>query len=873
MAQAALSYGISHQLCMSLPSQIMDTLLLPAVTNARASPDNQPGVFDNRWKIGYTSLLMWPLEVQPFFDNTWTEADESFEYGHNRSNVQLQVILSILTAGPHGISDEIGHTNSTRVLQTCTQNGSLLHADKPATPIDAMFSPSSPYRPAGEIWQTHSRHGELLWRYVLAVDVNESFAMHTQHLWPAKVDNTSSSRTMVMSWHSRHLCAGADAGCARLWEGAKGPFPVQTSSESAGENGFELLVIAPAVFTTSGEGIALLGEPSKVVSVSGNRFSGMARTDTGLQFELHGAPGEAVHLSFVTFATPTAAAVQHMRSVLLDERGVSAVTLPAGGSSSPQRLQSLKTDDVELPFTLTKFDQNPVIGPSGIPGSQDACGARDMGMQLAGKTLNLVYSGYSNCDMGSNKHCGSIGCCQLMFSTLSLPPVKNATRLGTIVPPPGVEEGFFNITTDAFMLYDDPLWHMWATEMPIANSGLGRNIGHLTVPGTEDYMPTSGWTYENRRTFSTFPVWSPDSLDEPRVYPKEGGGWIMYLGSQNNPGNPLVPLAVKACWCVGFATSASLNGPWALSPECIIGSHNSSGYQAEAFVSFKYGQTFYVITNSLGTDGFDRGDWLKNVKGDLWSSSSQTQGFKLLVPAFVPRSGVSSNSPKEHEHEAKNATWPCPADFPPPDSKAHFICYNESTFATAGNGPCGSWCTDCAAVGDQPLWCDNGTKDLCAGHEGVTNCPAAPAWDAGFTYTTAQTGYDLGKDGSLWGAYMGGKGELPGAGPISIGLYELKLKRDAGHPTSSRAGASSSDSLARVDTHTVDTRGEGSLERLVFLRARPFELKTDDLATDNAAVATTWYDVDGVKTGDNSLLHTTTVSFGTPHLLGEANFS
>jgi hypothetical protein len=46
-----------------------------------------------------------------------------------------------------------------------------------------------------------------------------------------------------------------------------------------------------------------------------------------------------------------------------------------------------------------------------------------------------------------------------------------------------------------------------------------------------------------------------------------------------------------------------------------------------------------------------------------------------------------------------------------------------------------------------------------------------------YTYTTAQTGYDL-SDGPVWGAYMGGHGELPGAGPISIGLYELKLKTD-----------------------------------------------------------------------------------------------
>lgn len=360
LASAALSHGISHQLCMSLPSQIMDTLLLPAVTNARASPDNTPGRFDYRWRIGYTSLLMWPLDVQPFFDNTWTESVESPEYGTNRTDVQLQVIVSILSAGPHGIGDALGHTNATRVLQTCTQDGSLLHADKPATPIDAMFSPSAPFRPAGEIWQTHVRLGDWLWRYVLAVDVNESFALHTQHLWPPG-NATASSRddmltsAVVMPWHSRHACAGV-TGCVRPWEASK-LFSVQTGSEFSGrgENGFDLLVVAPTVWTAAGHGIALLGETAKVVSVSGNRFFDMARTESGLGFELRGAPGETVHLSFVTFATPTAAGVQRTRSVRLGERGTSErVVLPD--------MISLKTDDSAKSSELDVHREALVVG-------------------------------------------------------------------------------------------------------------------------------------------------------------------------------------------------------------------------------------------------------------------------------------------------------------------------------------------------------------------------------------------------------------------------------------------------------------------------------------------------------------------------------
>ena len=126
---------------------------------------------------------MWPLEVQPFFDNIWTqahEADEPYGPGVFRHNVELQVrtlraatttivisggrigpglpralfshsppfphaqaMLSVLTAGPVGIADQIGLTNATLVRMMTASNGTLLQPDKPATPISAMFSPGA----------------------------------------------------------------------------------------------------------------------------------------------------------------------------------------------------------------------------------------------------------------------------------------------------------------------------------------------------------------------------------------------------------------------------------------------------------------------------------------------------------------------------------------------------------------------------------------------------------------------------------------------------------------------------------------------------------------------------------------------------------
>lgn len=345
---------------------------------------------------------------------------------------------------------------------------------------------------------------------------------------------------------------------------------------------------------------------------------------------------------------------------------------------------------------VVKYGTAPVLGPSFIAGSQDYCGARDMGIAQAGEMLTLVYSGYSTCS-ANQEQCGADGCCQLMFASLPAPPADgsrgaNATRLGSVLPAPGA--GFFNLTTDAGLLFDSGLWHMWVTEMPLGFAGAHRNIGHLIVAGSADAVPTTGWIYESTRVFPALPAaWAPFAVDEPRVYPATGGGWIMYLGSQgNNNCDGPSPAACNA-WCLGYATSASLNGPWLPSDGCIIGSGNSSGYQAEAFVAFKAAGVYYVITNSLGTQGFDGPDWLHDIAGDLWSAPAQTGPFSLAVKGFVPR------------------------------------------------GPSG-------------------------------------AWDAGYAYVTAIAGlggYELKAGQKLYGAYMGGPGILPSAGPISIGLFSLSL--------------------------------------------------------------------------------------------------
>jgi hypothetical protein len=352
-AAAAQANGLSHQLCMALPSQVMSSLLLPSLTNARASPDNTP-TNEHRWKIGYTSLLMWPLQIAPFFDNVWTtsiEPSEPYGPGVQRHNVQLQYMLTVLTAGPVGIADQINTTNSTRTLQSCTSNGTLLQPDKPSTPIDAMFAASSSADlPVGEIWQTHARIGSLVWRYISAVDVSEPYSLRRAHVWPA--DQDAHLDTLVMPWHSRQACSTATPptttarntslpdGCARFWSGSGGSaatgsnvssdaLEVQTTPMVGLEHGFDLFVVAPIARSVDGRGVALLGEIGKIVSVSSNRFADAATDATGMAVVLNGGAHEVVDIVWYTFrGRRDATCTRHTQRLELDRTGNTTAHLP-----------------------------------------------------------------------------------------------------------------------------------------------------------------------------------------------------------------------------------------------------------------------------------------------------------------------------------------------------------------------------------------------------------------------------------------------------------------------------------------------------------------------------------------------------------------
>ena len=165
MGTAALKLNLPVQFCMATPTDLLEAVSLPAVTNFRASNDF---FYGTSWDLGLSSLLIWALGSKPSKDTFWTSDNGGPQAAaaaggcpgsgcpadHCDSGYELHTLLAVMATGPVGFSDALGQTNVTRILQTCTQNGTLLQPSKAATAIDATLRTESSKRPQGHVLAT-----------------------------------------------------------------------------------------------------------------------------------------------------------------------------------------------------------------------------------------------------------------------------------------------------------------------------------------------------------------------------------------------------------------------------------------------------------------------------------------------------------------------------------------------------------------------------------------------------------------------------------------------------------------------------------------------------------------------------------------------
>jgi len=293
LAGAAADHGRTMQLCMPSAAHLLDGLDRPAVTTIRTSTDYKAGMSKETWwpQFHTVNLLAWAVGLLPFKDNFHSSEARGLE----------EALISTLSAGMVGPSDALGEAVPGILGATCRSDGWLLKPDRPAFPLDAMFLPHQ--RPYTVQTLSH-RDGLGDWRYVAAfllaskhperTALDKTWAalsyagrdVGTMFVFPEQVTDWrldlerelgATGRVVAYDWH---------AGTAREVEGTLELPPVEHLY------GSDYLVLAPIL----SNGLALIGEPGKFVTLADKRFTAIEVSGDSLEVTLAGAPGELVTL-------------------------------------------------------------------------------------------------------------------------------------------------------------------------------------------------------------------------------------------------------------------------------------------------------------------------------------------------------------------------------------------------------------------------------------------------------------------------------------------------------------------------------------------------------------------------------------------------
>ena len=238
---AALHRQLPVQMCMALPSDLMESVRFDAVTNYRSSTDYgisdstlplQPR--DDNINIGASSLLGFALGLRPSKDVLWTMRPENCRgrtdeeraacggkgAGSNPgSNIELNAIVATLSTGPVSLADKAHATNVTIVRRCARRDGRILQPDKPATAVDSMLIPSAwpsaKAAPPGMVWATSVGISGCTWHYVLSIDVGTPWRIHAEDFYPA-IPSQLHADGLYSSIPSPGGVSGADAPGAEV---------------------------------------------------------------------------------------------------------------------------------------------------------------------------------------------------------------------------------------------------------------------------------------------------------------------------------------------------------------------------------------------------------------------------------------------------------------------------------------------------------------------------------------------------------------------------------------------------------------------------------------------------------------------------------
>eukprot|EP00475_Leptophrys_vorax_P030484 TRINITY_DN4571_c0_g1_i1.p1 TRINITY_DN4571_c0_g1~~TRINITY_DN4571_c0_g1_i1.p1 ORF type:complete len:776 (+),score=200.17 TRINITY_DN4571_c0_g1_i1:255-2330(+) len=285
MGLAAQATGLAIQYCMAWPRHVLQSLEIPAVSQARASDDYM--AIPLNWRIGGSSILLDALNIAPSKDSSWSISTQpGAPKGHMEPHPALQTAVMVLSKGPVAFSDKIGYVDHDLIMSTCAADGKLLHPSFPAKSIDGTFAyrafGNSQLGPNGQVTSTVSLISNAVFHHLLVADLLEDYTISRGDLHPA----ISESMDYVVYHKST---SGFEASMLGK----------NLNLTKCGTLDFQLWHFAP-VFPTSR--LVLLGEIEKVVPVSPNRFSNLVTyaddSSAFLQVNARGDAGERISVAF-----------------------------------------------------------------------------------------------------------------------------------------------------------------------------------------------------------------------------------------------------------------------------------------------------------------------------------------------------------------------------------------------------------------------------------------------------------------------------------------------------------------------------------------------------------------------------------------------
>lgn len=324
MADAALERNISIQYCLPSATDMLASLALPAVVQARASgdyarPEGDMKPWGNVVTLGGASLLMGATKMAPSKDTLWTKSpqpptssDRTTSGYHTQPHVDLDSILATLSLGPVGISDALGETDIQLISQAFASpsDSTLLRPSRPLSTVDAVFTNKSLGQDAGpalavcnhthgsctttagqsDVRSTHaSLHGGgPNSHYVLAWMTTTQVTLQSTDLYPApKTGTRLASRVHSNTKPTAGCMDGQSAqGCVRMH--APDVMPTIDPTGDTIQDYTYMVVYEPA-----SNGAYFLGELNKFIKVSPQRFESVrvgGKGPCGLMVTVKGTP-------------------------------------------------------------------------------------------------------------------------------------------------------------------------------------------------------------------------------------------------------------------------------------------------------------------------------------------------------------------------------------------------------------------------------------------------------------------------------------------------------------------------------------------------------------------------------------------------------